>query len=197
MLTFKEQIFLLTLVISVFFWGFSEEHSTDGTFSIISSKADAKYLPEVFAILQEAKRELEQSWGLNIPEQVTVVIHPTLSSFIEASQMPWYIAGVANVQTNQIDLQRLKVLLERNILKLTLRHEVFHLAQSDDLPRWLAEGMAMHFAGDRLLAPPIEDISEEALNNLLANPTSQNALYRSRATAFIWSKPYLSKINSN
>ena len=198
MLSFKEQkVFLLTLVISVLFWGFSEEHSTDGTFSIISSNADNKYLPEVFAILQEAKGELEQSWGLNVPEQVTIVIHPTLNSFTAASQMPWYIAGIANVKTNQIDLQRLKVLKERNILKRTLRHELFHLAQSDDLSRWLAEGLAMHFAGDRLLAPPIEGISEAMLNDFLANPTSQNILYSSRTTAFIWSKPYLPKINSN
>ena len=198
MFTFKKQkVFLLTLVISVLSWVFSEEYSTDGTFSIISLKTDTKYLPEVFAILQEAKKELEQLWGLNVPEQVTVVIHPTLSSFITASQMPWYVAGIANVKTNQIDLQRLKVLIERDILKRTLRHELFHLAQSDSLSRWLAEGLAMHFAGDRLLAPPLEGISEEMLNSLLANPTSQGVLYRSRATAFIWSKAYLPQINSN
>ena len=186
---------LLMMLLSIFFTAFSQERFTDGKFVIItSSKVDANYLPEVFTILQSAQRDLRSLWGLNLPEQVTVVVHPTLASFIQESQVPWYIAGIANVEANQIDIQRFKVLTERNILKSTLRHELFHLVQNDDWPRWLAEGLAMHFAGDRLLALPLENVNEEDLNNLLANPTSQQTLYSAMSTAFMWSKPYLAKI---
>ena len=190
MLTKRKVLFLLTLIALT--QGFCEEYATDGKFVVItSSKVEAAYLPEVFTILQEADRELRQLWKLNLPEKVTIVIHPTLSSFITVNQVPWYVAGIANVETGQIDVQRLKVLAERDSLKRTLRHELFHLAQSEEWSRWLAEGLAMHFAGDRLLASPIEGISEEVLNKLLAEPTSQKALYGAMATAFIWSKQHL------
>ncbi len=189
---FIERKVLLLLALIVLTQGLSEEYATDGKFVVITnSKADAIYLPEVFVILQEADRELKQLWKLSLPEKVTIVIHPTLSSFIKVNQVPWYIAGTANVETGQINVQRLKVLVERDTLKRTLRHELFHLAQSEDWSRWLAEGLAMHFAGDRLLASPIEGISEDMLNKLLAEPTSQKALYSAMATAFVWSKQHL------
>ncbi len=196
--THQYKIFLSTLVLIALAWGSAEQPATDGRFVVITnSEADRAYLSEVFAILQEAQRELEQSWQLNLPQEITIVIHPTLQSFIKANQVPWYIAGTANVKANQVDLQRLKVLVERDILKSTLRHELFHLTQSDHWPRWLAEGLAMHFAEDKLLASPIKGITETKLNNLLANPKSQDELYSARATAFSWSKPYLTKLHSN
>lgn len=168
------------------------ENFTDGRFTIVSpSKITEKFLPEVFTILQTAQNDIKQVWNLNLPEQITIIIHPTLTSFQEATKMPWYIAGIANKQTNQIHLQRLKVLKERHILKTTLRHELFHLAQKNSWSRWLAEGLAISFAGDKLNTSPLTSISEAELNNLLANPQSQHSLQKARATAFVWSRSYL------
>jgi hypothetical protein len=159
---------------------------TDGFFSVqTASSADATYLPEVFDILQAAKKDL-RSEGLTLPESVTVQIHPDLESFTTTTDLPWYIISLADRETSTIHTQRLRILLERQTLDITLRHELFHLAQPGDWPRWRAEGEAMKFSGEKTQAEPFEDVSEEELNNLLANPDSRATLQRATATAFLW-----------
>jgi hypothetical protein len=160
--------------------------SSDGFFTVqTASSTDETYLPEVFKILQQAKKDLRNE-GLTLPENVTVQIHPDLESFTTTTDLPWYIISVADRETNIIHTQRLRILLERQTLDLTLRHELFHLAQPEDWPRWRAEGEAMKFSGERTQAEPFENVSEEMLNELLANPDSRETLQRATATAYFW-----------
>jgi hypothetical protein len=160
--------------------------ASDGFFTVqTTGVADATYLQEVFEILQEAKKDLRTE-GVTLPESVTVQIHPDLESFTTTTELPWYIISLADRETNTIHTQRLRILLERQTLDITLRHELFHLAQPDDWPRWRAEGEAMKFSGEKTQAEPFENVSEDELNNLLANPDSRETLQRATATAYLW-----------
>ncbi len=159
---------------------------TDGFFSVqTASDTDASYLSEVFEILQEAKKDLRGE-GLTLPESITVQIHPTLDSFTITTELPWYIISLADRKTGTVHTQRLRILLERQTLDITLRHELFHLAQPSDWPRWRAEGEAMKFSGETVQAKPFEDVTEEELNRRLANPDSRETLQRAAATAYFW-----------
>lgn len=158
----------------------------DDHFTVLTAAGeDARHLPRVFAVLQQARRDLREM-GLVLPAGVTVVIHPDLSSFQAATGAPWYVAAVANRREMRLEVQRLRVLLERRSLEPTLRHELFHLAQPDEWPRWLAEAHAMRFAGERPTAPPLPHITEDELNRLLAEAPSRELLARAAATAYLW-----------
>ena len=165
------------------------KQSSDGFFIIeTASKADEAYLAEVFAIVQQAKRDLHNDWGFKLKQGVVIRVHPNISSYSQATQMPWYFAALAKPSQNKIDIQRLRVLVERDSLETTLRHELFHLGQPDDWPRWQAEGSAMLFAQERPKAELINDISEQELNYLLLNASSQKEIQRANATALAWVK---------
>jgi len=84
----------------------------------------------------------------------------------------------------QIDSQRLDILIERHILETSLRHELFHLAQPKTLRRYEAEGLAMRFAGERPQAEAFSTISDERLDDILAQPTSAEMLTKAMATAY-------------
>jgi len=164
---------------------------TDGTFTVeTASVADESRLKEVFEILQEAKQDLKENQNYELPKEVNVRIYPNLEAFTKATQAPWYVAAIADRTTNSIHSQRLQVLLDRNSLKQTLRHELAHLAQPDDWPRWLNEGSAMIFSAEKLTAEPFETISEARLNELLATTPTKEQLARAAATAYNWSVNY-------
>ncbi|MCS7068251.1 MAG: hypothetical protein RMK51_13375 [Meiothermus sp.] len=144
---------------------------------------DALHLPEVFRVLRQARRDLQQM-GYLLPA-VRVVIHPDLKSYTASTRLPWFVLAAAHRGQNRIDTQRLPVLL-RGGLERTLRHELFHLAQPEGWPRWKAEGMAMRFAGERPTAPAFASISEADLERLLTHPPDPATLRRAMATAYRW-----------
>jgi hypothetical protein len=162
------------------------QQSTDGFFIVeTASSADTKQLSEVFDILQQAKKDLTRL-ELVLPKSVTVRIHPDIDLYINAVNLPWYIAAVSNRETNMIQTQRLEVLIARNSLEKTLHHELFHLAQPPDWPRWKAEGKAMLFAGELPQAELFASITEKELEAMLVNPDSREQLQRAVATAYWW-----------
>lgn len=159
----------------------------DGTFSVLTaSPGDASHLYQIFEILQRARRELSDRWQLELPMGIAVLIHPDLASYTASTAAPWYVAGVADRAEEQIDIQRIRILIERNTLEKTLRHELFHLAQPDDWPRWRAEGSAMRFAGEIPSAAPYLQLTEAELEAMLAAPSSRDQLARANATAYWW-----------
>lgn len=177
-------VFLIILIHTVFAQKWQQH--TDGFFIVeTASSADSQHLNEVFDILQQAKKDLTRQ-ELNLPDSVTVRIHPDIDSYVNAVNLPWYIAAITNRETNMIQTQRLEILIARNSLEKTLRHELFHLAQPSDWPRWKAEGKAMLFTGELPQAEPLVGISEERLEDLLANPNSRAMLQRAVATAYQW-----------
>ncbi len=160
--------------------------STDGFFVVeVASLADSQHLKQVFDILQQAKKDLIRQ-ELKLPDAVTVQIHPDINSYVTSVNLPWYIAAVANRETNTIQTQRLEILIARNSLEKTLRHELFHLAQPEGWLRWKAEGKAMLFAGELPQAEALVGISEARLEDLLANPPSREMLQQAVATAYTW-----------
>ena len=179
------------------FWGSAWaqtpwQRAEDGFFIVYTAaEADAHPLPQVFAILQQARRDLGRHWQLPLSAEVSLYIHPNLDSFTHTTGLPWYVAGVADRRTQRIDVQRLRVLLERHSLQATLRHELFHLAQPEDWPRWRAEGSAMIFAGERPRAEPLPDLSDAELDALLAEAMQMQLLERAAATAYWRTRAYL------
>ena len=160
---------------------------TNGFFRVeAASDNDSYYLNEVFRILEAAKTDLERDWGFELNDSILLRVHPNLASYIRETEMPWYVAAVANIEEDRIDTQRLRVLIERNSLTKTLRHELFHLAQPKDWPRWRAEGSAMLFAHETPKTYAILEITEDELNALLENPHTHEELSRASATALSW-----------
>ena len=79
-----------------------------------------------------------------------VVINATTGDFVGRTGMPpWAAAATRN---NRIELQPLPLLKRRRILETTLRHELVHVLIDSigggKTPRWFAEGMAVHLAGE-------------------------------------------------
>lgn len=86
-----------------------------------------------------------------LPEAaVEVIIHETTQHFISATGQSSWVAGVT--RDRRIELQPLDVLRRRRILTPTLQHEYAHAAieavGGSRTPRWLAEGLAIRFAGE-------------------------------------------------
>jgi len=159
----------------------SWQDATDGVVTVrTASEADRAYLPEIFIIIQQASRDLG-GWGLTLGSP-TVIIHPDVASYQVATGMPWYVAAVADTHMHSIDMQRARVLAERGSLTATLRHELFHLAQPANLERYVAEGLAMHFARESPQAPSWQGQLEH-LNTVLAQPASQRELQQAMARA--------------
>ena len=174
-------VFLLTLLLLTTAVAQTWQEATDGVVTVrTASNADRAYLPEVFAIIQQARRDL-RGWGLAL-EPLTIVIHPALTNYQAATGMPWYVAAVADTHARRLDMQRVRVLAERGSLTATLRHELFHLAQPAGLERYVAEGLAMHFAHETPQAPPLLGQLEH-LNTVLAQPANQHELQQAMARA--------------
>lgn len=142
-------------------------------------------LPQVRGYLQQARRDLVAR-GWELPDRVTVQVHPDLASFVRQTRAPWFVLAVANRAQARLDLQRLKVVARSGGLEATLRHELFHLAQPTSWPRWRAEGEAMRFAGQKSQVPPLNALAPAQLDQLLAQPKAPGQLARAMSTAYRW-----------
>ncbi len=156
--------------------------ASDGHVTVLTThEADRRYLLDIFEIVATARGDLK-SWQLELPA-TTLVIHPDLTSYQITTEQPWYVAAIANQTDQRIDMQRARVLAERGSLQFTLRHELFHLAQPPKLPRYIAEGLAMHFAGERPQAGAWQGPLAQ-LERILAAPQSQQELNQAMARAY-------------
>lgn len=127
---------------------------------------------------------------LSLPNTVDVVLHNTTSDFVSATGQPWWVAGVTH--GSRIELQPLEVLRRRRILASTLRHEYVHAVIESighhQVARWLAEGLAIVFAGEGALLErfkPKRRLSLDALDLKLAHPRSAAEMRSLYAAAFV------------
>jgi stage II sporulation protein D len=84
-----------------------------------------------------------------------VFINETTGDFVGRTGQPAWAA--AATKGTRIEIQPLETLKRRRILETTLRHELVHTlvdtVSHGGAPRWLAEGLALHLAGEgRLVA---------------------------------------------
>ena len=105
-------------------------------------------------ILEAARLDMLARVGpaaLSLPAAaVEVIVHETTQDFIAATGQSWWAAGVTH--GGRIELQPVSVLRRRGFLRTTLRHEYAHSVIEANggsrVPRWLAEGLAINFAGE-------------------------------------------------
>ena len=113
----------------------------------------------LLGLLQSSRKSLlarVAAAGIKIQFPVLeVVVNETTGDFVGRTGLPIWAA--AATRGNKIELQPLETLKRRGILETTLRHELVHttidLVSRGRAPRWLAEGFALHLAGEgRLVA---------------------------------------------
>ena len=116
------------------------------------------------------------------------MVHSTTADFITATGL-----GVAAGATRgrRIELQPLDLLRRRRILNTTLRHEMTHAViealGGGRAPRWMAEGLAIHVAGEAATLPRIENksrLSRDDLERKLMRPASATESRKLYATAY-------------
>jgi len=157
----------------------------------VPAQVDARQLERarqrLDAALADLRRRLAEA-ALAWPLQKTIhlYLHETTSEFIRETGHSGWATGVAT--RDRIDLQPLSLLERRGELTPTLRHELAHVAierlATTPPPRWLAEGLALHFAGQgpRLLSSlprrSIPPLSLDQLEAGLASPAATPAAMR-------------------
>src|SRR5262249_16998784 len=119
---------------------------------------------------------------------IGVTVHASTPEFIAASNQPGWVAGASNGR--MIELQPLSLLQKRGVLSTTLRHEYAHVIVLNlgrgRIPRWLAEGLAAHFAaeGKSFATVPVLKMSHDELEKRLAHPASATEMQSLYATAY-------------
>lgn len=142
--------------------------------------------------LEEARADLSQrlaSAALKLPDRavkVELLIHDTTGDFVGVTGQPPWAAAVTTGR--RIESQPLGVLRRRGVLTSALRHEYAHavieMLGRGRTPRWLAEGLAVHVAGEGPLllrfeqknAPPRAEI-ERQLSQIASTPEEMRSLY--------------------
>jgi stage II sporulation protein D len=117
------------------------------------------------------------SLSLSDRSPVEIVIHATTQDFVAATGQPAWVAGAT--RGRRIQLQPVGVLRRRRALTPTLRHEYAH-AVIEELgegraPRWLAEGLAIHFAGEGVRSRSVKgkvEFTTDELEEKLERPAS-------------------------
>jgi SpoIID/LytB domain protein len=148
---------------------------------------------ELLGFLESSRVEIlrrASSSGIELRmPNVEIVFNATTGDFTGRTGMPaWAAAATRN---NRIELQPLRLLKQRRILETTLRHELVHVVIDSlggkQTPRWLAEGMALHVAGEgKLLQRSREgkQPSPELVEQTLASVKSAAEMQAAYATAY-------------
>ena len=146
-------------------------------------------IEDAIRILESARRDMLARAGPGSRNALDVVVHETTQAFTAATGQPWWVAGITHGR--RIEVQPLGVLRRRRILASTLRHEYAHAVIEDkagtDVPRWLAEGLAISFAGEGTMLLRFRGKTRLPVNELerrLASPGSPAEMRSLYAAAY-------------
>jgi len=146
------------------------------------AKADRQSIENMLRTFESARADLLRrleaaSLRLAEPGPFEVVVHATTADFIAATGQGGWAAGAT--RGRRIELQPLDLLRRRGVLNTTLRHEMTHavieVLGGGRAPRWMAEGLAVHVAGESAMLPRIENksrLSRDDLERKLMRPAS-------------------------
>lgn len=160
----------------------------------VSDGEDRNSVESAMRILERARADLllrleKASVPLAEKSPFEIVIHPTTSDFIASTGQSGWAAGVT--RGRKIELQPLRVLQKRGILESTLRHELTHavveVLSDGQAPRWLAEGLAIHVAGEGakvMRAGPGIKLTRDELERRFARPAPVKTMRELYAAAY-------------
>ena len=154
---------------------------------------DRRDADQVLNTLESARsdylRRASSAVSVSTPS-LEIRLNASTGYFTSRTGQPWWAA--AATKGNRIELQPLKILKQRGVLFSTLRHELAHVVidavSHNHAPRWLAEGLALHLAGE---GPTIKQYqkrglyAEEELERRLERPTSQADMRGLYAQAYL------------
>ncbi len=127
-----------------------------------------------------------------------IFINETTGDFVGRTGQPAWAA--AATKGHRIDLQPLATLKRRQVLETTLRHELVHTLIETlgrgRTPRWLAEGLAIHYAGEgRLVAKhqPRSKLTTQEIERMLGQSSSAADLRAAYAAAYAEVKQLIGK----
>jgi hypothetical protein len=162
----------------------------------ISFPADVarREVERLLGVLEAAHRDLSQrlekaglKLGGNAP--IELFAHASTGDFIAATGKAGWLAAVT--RGRRIELQPLATLQKRGLLATTLKHELAHVfiegVSKGAAPRWLAEGLALHFAGEGRVLAQVKlktKLSREELESRLARVASATEMRELYAAAY-------------
>lgn len=158
-------------------------------YPVALAKAEANEVMRILEIAHTdlAKRLNAASINLTQSQLIQVTLHQATSDFVIATGQPAWAAGAT--RGNTIHLQPLAVLRKRGIMISALRHEFAHAAlerlSHHRPPRWLLEGLAIHFAGEgRMYAQVTDKVDQDVLEKKLPAPASSQEMRVLYAAAY-------------
>jgi hypothetical protein len=137
------------------------------------AKTDGRSIENLLGAFENARADLLRrleaaSLRLAEPAPFEVVVHATTADFIAATGQQGWAAGAT--RGRRIELQPLGLLRRRGVLNMTLRHEMTHavieVLSGGRAPTWMAEGLAIHVAGEAATLPRIENKSRLSREDL-------------------------------
>ena len=158
------------------------------------ARTDRREVEALLRVLAAARREMERRLTLarlTFPADASlqVSINETTADFIAATGQPGWAAAATD--GSRMELQPLALLRRRGVIATTLRHEYAHFVINrlgrGRTPRWLAEGLAVHMAGEGAMlarAGAKQKWTREEIERRLERPASVEEMRALYAAAY-------------